>query len=363
MTSGTLYASTYAKSSVSGVQKRYVLRCLPFYTSLVYWQSFTASVALQLTLSHMLMTASSPVSATSASPATSTDMPLTVFYGHHKCATGWITGIFREMSFHLGRHHDIVHLPRHFAPHDSIADKVLAECIDVLIYTNADIYEARQLPSSRGFHVVRDPRDVLVSAYFSHKHSHPSEKWPELEPHRKLLQTLSLEEGLAAEMVFSRDVFKAMDAWDYTQPHVLEIHMEDLTANPDTGFRQIAQFLGWLDPKASYSTGYHALLRMNRLHYRGHARVPGRWPLLPIPRRRLPTLPIDTLQHILDAHRFDRLTGGRAKGEENVHSHYRKGTPGDWRNHFTPALAARFKEEWGTLLVHLGYESDLSWEV
>jgi hypothetical protein len=256
-----------------------------------------------------------------------------------------------------------VHLPRHFAPYDSIAAKVRSEGIDVLIYTNADIDQAQQLPPSRGFHVVRDPRDILVSAYFSHKHSHPSDKWPELEPHRALLQTLSLAEGLAAEMVFSHDVFAAMEAWDYEQPHVLELHMEDLTANPDRGFRQIAQFLGWLDSEASYSVGYHALLRMNRLHYKGHARVPGPWPLLPIPRWRLPRLPTDTLQRILDAHRFDRLTGGREKGEENVHSHYRKGTPGDWRNHFTPALAARFKEKWGDLLVRLGYEPNLDWKV
>lgn len=295
--------------------------------------------------------------------SSSTDMPLAVFYGHHKCATGWITRIFREMSFHLGCRHDIVHLPRHFAPYDSIAAKVKAENIDVLIYTNADIDQAQQLPPSRGFHVVRDPRDVLVSAYFSHKHSHPSDKWPELEPHRKRLQTLSLEDGLAAEMAFSHDVFAAMDAWDYEHPHVMELHMEDLTANPARGFRQIAQFLGWLDAEASYSVGYYALLRMNRLHYKGHARVPGSWPLLPIPRRRLSTLPSDTLQRILDAHRFDRLAGGRTKGQENVHSHYRKGTPGDWRNHFTPALATRFKNEWGHLLVKLGYEPNLNWEV
>lgn len=301
-----------------------------------------------------------PVSAPSPS---SVDMPIAVFYGHHKCATGWITRIFREMSFHLGRRHSIVHLPRHFAPYDSIAAKVKAENIDVLIYTNADINQAQQLPPSRGFHVVRDPRDILVSAYFSHKHSHPSDKWPELEPHRKLLQTLSLEEGLAAEMVFSKDVFAAMDAWNYAQPNVLELHMEDLTANPDAGFRTIAHFLGWLDAEASYSVGYYALLRMNRLHYKGHARVPGPWPLLPVPRRRLSTLPDHTLQRILEAHRFDRLAGGREKGEENVHSHYRKGTPGDWRNHFTPALAERFKDKWGALLVRLGYESNLDWEV
>ncbi|MES3629935.1 MAG: sulfotransferase domain-containing protein [Longimonas sp.] len=295
-------------------------------------------------------------------PVTATDtMPLAAFYGHHKCATGWITRIFREMSFYLGRRHTIVHLPRHFAPYASIADKVAAERIDVLIYTNADINEVRKLPVSRGFHVVRDPRDVLVSAYFSHKHSHPSDKWPELEPHRDLLQTLSIEDGLAAEMVFSRSVFEDMEAWDYDQPNVLELHMEALTAHPDAEFARIASFLGWLDSGAQYSTGYQALLRMNRLHYRGAARVPGHWPLLPVPRRRLSTLPASLFQRILEDHRFNRLAGGRSRGEENVHSHYRKGVPGDWRNHFTPALAAHFKKEWGPLLVKLGYESTLDW--
>lgn len=284
------------------------------------------------------------------------------FYGHHKCATGWITRIFREMSFHLGRRHAIVHLPRHISPYASLADKVSAESIDVLIYTNAQIHEVQTLPEgSRGFHVVRDPRDVLVSAYFSHKHSHPSDKWPELEPHRDLLQTLSLEDGLAAEMVFSQSVFADMQAWDYKQPNVLELHMETLTADPDAGFQRIATFLGWLDPEALYSFAYRVQVRLNRLHYLGHARVPGPYPLLPVPRRPLATLPPDTLAHILEASRFNRLTGGRSRGEEDVQSHYRKGTPGDWRNHFTPALVDHFKAEWGDLLIQLGYETDHTW--
>src|SRR5262245_3654477 len=33
--------------------------------------------------------------------------------------------------------------------------------------------------------------------------------------------------------------------------------------------------------------------------------------------------------------RFERLTGGRSRGEDDVWSHERKGVAGDWRNHFT----------------------------
>jgi sulfotransferase 6B1 len=40
---------------------------------------------------------------------------------------------------------------------------------------------------------------------------------------------------------------------------------------------------------------------------------------------------------------------------------YRKGQPGNWREHFTPANKALFKEQTGDLLVSLGYEQDDSW--
>jgi hypothetical protein len=40
---------------------------------------------------------------------------------------------------------------------------------------------------------------------------------------------------------------------------------------------------------------------------------------------------------------------------------FRKGQPGNWREHFTPANKAVFKEQTGDLLVRLGYEQDGDW--
>jgi len=40
---------------------------------------------------------------------------------------------------------------------------------------------------------------------------------------------------------------------------------------------------------------------------------------------------------------------------------WRKGTPGDWKNHFTPKITEYFKERWGEMIVKLGYEKDLDW--
>jgi hypothetical protein len=40
---------------------------------------------------------------------------------------------------------------------------------------------------------------------------------------------------------------------------------------------------------------------------------------------------------------------------------FRKGQPGNWREHFTPANKALFKDVAGDLLIHLGYEQDYNW--
>jgi hypothetical protein len=59
-------------------------------------------------------------------------------------------------------------------------------------------------------------------------------------------------------------------------------------------------------------------------------------------------------------HRFEKKAH-RRKGEEDPRSHYRKGQPGDWRNHFNEAHVAAFKEKFGDLVVQLGYEPDNNW--
>jgi lipopolysaccharide transport system ATP-binding protein len=67
------------------------------------------------------------------------------------------------------------------------------------------------------------------------------------------------------------------------------------------------------------------------------------------------------LQAAIEANRFEKLSGGRPNGVEDPASHYRKGVAGDWKNHFTPRVTARFKERFGDLLIATGYERDLNW--
>ena len=57
----------------------------------------------------------------------------------------------------------------------------------------------------------------------------------------------------------------------------------------------------------------------------------------------------------LEGARFDRLSGGRAPGQEDVTSFFRKGIVGDWQNHFDATDRAAFEENAGALLAELGY--------
>lgn len=64
---------------------------------------------------------------------------------------------------------------------------------------------------------------------------------------------------------------------------------------------------------------------------------------------------------IVDAHRFDRMSGGRDRGDQDSASFFRKGVSGDWKQHFTSPVAQLFKKKAGRALVELGYEEDESW--
>jgi hypothetical protein len=228
---------------------------------------------------------------------------------------------------------------------------VQQEGVEFLAYTNAEIDQVRPLPPHRGVHVVRDPRDVLVSGYFSHKNSHPTDQWPELKSHRDALQSLSKEEGLLKEIEFSRPFLEAMRSWDYGQDHILELKMEVLTQDPDRQFRRFLDYLGLYQQQAQLLKKVRQYA--NRLVYKLHHELP-----VALPRQitKEPMVHPDVLDAIIEEHRFEKLTKGRSKGEADPDSHLRKGEPGDWKNHFTDRVMHSFENEYGDIVEKLGYE-------
>ena len=292
------------------------------------------------------------------------------YFGHHKCASTWIRSILREVTWAAGLTLEEVFCPylpekrtalitasQQRLPFEDLATYLQQQNAVFASFPIAvsELVENLQTIPFRGFHVVRDPRDLIVSAYFSHRYSHPIEPLPELEPHRERLAAVSKEDGLFLEMEFSAPVLQDMWAWPYGHPDILEVKMEELTARPYEGFVRIFEFLGLLDEGESYSArrriGLFVREMLNRVSFRY------RW--LRWLRRPMPVTGELLLGRVWD-HRFEKKAR-RRKGEEDPRSHYRKGQPGDWRNHFTEEHVAAFKEKFGDLVVRLGYELDNDW--
>jgi hypothetical protein len=249
------------------------------------------------------------------------------FFGHHKAATMWICAIFHKVAKQLGKKH--ANYYDNWLFNYQLRRTLLDNQIDMFSYTNADYRHVKAVENDiLGFHVVRDPRDICVSAYYSHLYSHPTDHWPELISHREKLKRLPKDEGLLLEMEFSRWIFDHMKQWNYFLPSILEIKMEELIKAPYKQFYKIFAFMQLIDEEGN---------QQDRIS-------PG------------------MLQEVVDSNRFSRKTDGRKQGIEDVKNHYRKGIPGDWVNHFKPEHIAFFKSNYNHLLISLGYEEKENWD-
>jgi hypothetical protein len=277
---------------------------------------------------------------------------LRAFFGHHKCASSWAGEICADVSRELGLRHAIVYEADPAG--ERIADYVARERIEFLNYANADIEQVKHLGSLRGFHVVRDPRDVVVSAYFSHLHSHPTDEWPALIEHRQALEQLSEEDGLILEMKFRERQMQEMSTWDYSRSDILELRMEDLVSRPYSAMLAAISFLELVDPGDLVP-----IRRVQWLLWKAVRRLEWKAGLqLPIRPR---SMPAERVLGIVWEHDFAKKSKGRAPGQEDPKSHYRKGVSGDWRNHFTTRHVQFFKELYNDVLLKLGYETSRDW--
>jgi hypothetical protein len=148
-----------------------------------------------------------------------------------------------------------------------------------------------------------------------------------------------------------------MRTWRYDDPDVLELTMEELTADPYQQLLRVFRFLGLLDDaRFTFARRLSSVLGTG---LRTAERLSGSRISVPLGPRRIPA---ERLLGIAWEHDFEKLSGGRQRGSEDPHNHFRKGTPGDWRNHFTAAHVAAFKARYPGLLVDLGYEADDGWD-
>jgi len=228
--------------------------------------------------------------------------------------------------------------------------------IDFLGYGNADIEYVRQLPQHKGFHIVRDPRDIVVSAYFSHLYSHSTTHWKELETHRENLRELSLDDGISLEIAFRARSFRHMETWDYDQPDILEIRFEDYTRSNYETLIRIFSFLDLLDTD-SYRFPARLMSVYRDISAYLSRRLDWRWPGRIGPER----LPTPEMLAIAWRNSFQFRSKGREVGEEDTQSHYRKGKSGDWTEYFNESHKDLFKKLYPGLVPKLKYHPDDDW--
>lgn len=165
--------------------------------------------------------------------------------------------------------------------------------------------------------VFRDPRDMIVSHIFYATDMHTGH-WM----HRYYTQELhTMEERINAaihgvgvpgsELTPIRRRYDGYLGW-MERPQVLCLSFEDLILNRQTALGSLLDYIE--------SRGYQ------------------------------PDLPRPQALAALEIAIAPRKSGT-----------FRKGQPGNWREHFTPANISAFKENTGDLLVRLGYESDNDW--
>lgn len=274
------------------------------------------------------------------------------FLTHHKCGSAWFNKINFDLLKAYGR---AVHVLNDNNPnYKNLNDFYIKRNAGMVSFNNADPSFINFDDNYKAIHIVRDPRDIIVSGYFSHKKVHPlfdNEESKALEKHRKLLNEISLEDGLLAEIEFSKKWYlnNLVELSYILSDKILRLKLENISSDYKEEYKKILTHfeLGLYDHKKYddfFINKYYQLM-------------------VPLVKRNLipkvkfrNSIHIDYYYKIMDKFSWQKMTKGREKGNSDTNSHYRKGVAGDWVNYFNDEIENKFKQEFGDLVVRLGYE-------
>jgi hypothetical protein len=126
----------------------------------------------------------------------------------------------------------------------------IAPGTDIFMQNTSNIYPG-DLPSFKGTHMIRDPRDIIISGM--HYHKKGTEKWLNIprkefggKSYYEKINELDNTNAIIFEMHnTSRKVIKKMMSWDYNHPDFLELKYEEVITNQEYWFDKIFRHYGF----------------------------------------------------------------------------------------------------------------------
>ena len=238
---------------------------------------------------------------------------LIIHGAHHKAATSWFGRIYRKISqrfcwkFEVGRQ-----------------NKTCPDTDTDIFMSWGSKFDFSALGPYVGTHIIRDPRDMIISGYYYHLWC--NEIWCRKavnefngKSYQEVLNSLNLEDGIKFEMTnrFKKTALSMMN-WNYKNPYILEVRFEEIINDVETEFIKIFSHYGFTKKETEIA------------------------------------------MEVVERCKFEKITG-RTRGDEMQNSHFRKGIAGDWENHFSESHKKAFKELYPGLLEKLGYEQNDLW--
>lgn len=175
-----------------------------------------------------------------------------LFLTHHKCASTWLTSIVADICSKNDLKYIAIPWGRECPDSGYTIKMALNSGNNIIVALNADYSSLKDhiTADMQCIHVIRNPLSIVVSAYYSHLRTHPTEGWRSLRGQRSVLNEVDRDVGMALTLAFlesrhfqpeANGALCDMMSWKYDDPRIVTLRMEDITSNVAEFFRMLSR--------------------------------------------------------------------------------------------------------------------------